>query len=105
MYCGREEFPLKVKLELMSGAQDGDEFRINRSSTLGRDRKNDIPLQLDKYISRRHARIIIGKEGIFLEDLGSTNGTYYEGERIEDMVPLENGDFFRVGRTWIQISW
>jgi pSer/pThr/pTyr-binding forkhead associated (FHA) protein len=97
---------LNVKLEIMNGAQDGDEFRVRRSVTLGRDKSCDIPLVLDKYISRRHARLILERDKqIVLEDLGSTNGTFYNGERVVGKVELDNGDYFRTGRTWMYITW
>jgi len=96
---------LNVRLEVMNGAQDGDEFRIKKSAVIGREKNNEISLQNDRYISRRHAILNISGEEIILEDIGSTNGTFYDGERLFRPVSLSNGDFFRVGRTWIQISW
>jgi pSer/pThr/pTyr-binding forkhead associated (FHA) protein len=97
---------LNIRLEIMNGAQDGDEFRVKKSVTLGRDKTCDIPLVLDKYISRRHARLIIDRDNdVVLEDLGSTNGTFYNGDRVTGRVSLDNGDYFRTGRTWMYISW
>jgi hypothetical protein len=49
-------------------------------------------------VSRRHARIVIEDGAVFLEDLGSKNGTFLHEERIAGPVPLADGDVFRVGR-------
>lgn len=96
---------MRMKLELMSGAQDGEIINVKRSSTIGREKSNEIAMQYDRYISRRHARLITGDDEVFLDDLGSTNGTFYAGERVVGRVELQNGDFFRVGRTWVLITW
>src|SRR5688500_2701741 len=48
-------------------------------------------------VSRRHARIDVGREEITLEDLGSRNGTYPRGERISSRASLANDDEIRLG--------
>ena len=48
-------------------------------------------------VSRRHARILVTAEGAVLEDLGSHNGTYVRGERVQEPVPLRDGDEIRLG--------
>jgi DNA-binding winged helix-turn-helix (wHTH) protein len=54
-------------------------------------------------VSRRHARILI-EEGLpILEDLGSKNGTYLRGERIQAPTRLSDGDEFRLGRVRVQL--
>jgi DNA-binding winged helix-turn-helix (wHTH) protein len=50
-------------------------------------------------VSRRHARIVVGKEAAILEDLGSRNGTYVSGRRIDSPTKLSSGDSIRVGGT------
>lgn len=47
--------------------------------------------------SRRHARILVGEGGAILEDLGSKNGTFLRGQRIEQPCPLDDGDEICVG--------
>lgn len=96
---------MKLQLEFMSGAQDGEELSIRKTSLIGRDQSSELNLSLDKYISRKHARLVVDEPNVYLEDLGSTNGTFYAGERIQGRVRLQNKDFFRVGRTWIYLSW
>jgi DNA-binding winged helix-turn-helix (wHTH) protein len=63
---------------------------------LGRDPGAAVFLD-DKSISRRHARILISEEGATLEDLGSKNGTYLRGVKVESAVPLSDGDKIHAG--------
>lgn len=96
---------MKVTLEVMSGPMDGQVFNFHKSVGIGRDDTNEIPLPLDKFISRRHARILVIEPECFLEDLGSTNGTFVDEERLRGRILLERGKLFRVGKTWLQIEW
>jgi two-component system cell cycle response regulator len=67
---------------------------------LGRDPSCDLVLEVDN-VSRRHARVREDGERHLLEDLGSTNGTFVGGERVETCV-LEAGDFVRLGSVLIK---
>lgn len=69
---------------------DCDEFSI------GRDVKNDLVVDLDN-VSRRHARIVIRDGKCFVEDLGSTNGTYLNDEEVLSETALRSGDLVKVG--------
>ena len=61
-----------------------------RITTVGREDINDIALP-DSEVSRRHARIVM-EDGVYtLEDLGSTNGTFIDGQRIQNPVQLRHG--------------
>lgn len=70
-------------------------------TTLGRDESADIVLD-DPGISRRHAEVRIGNDGphlqVLVRDLGSTNGTYLNGDRVGD-EELRDGDRITMGRT------
>jgi len=66
---------------------------------IGRSRDAFIPL-LDDKVSRSHCGIRLSDDGQFyVKDLNSRNGTYLNGERIEDSAPLKIGDKIRVGST------
>ena len=65
---------------------------------LGRDASADISLP-DPAISRRHARVRRGLDGVWLEDLGSTNGTYINGDRLTVPYRLRDGDEVRLGNS------
>jgi pSer/pThr/pTyr-binding forkhead associated (FHA) protein len=85
-----------------SGFYEGLAWPLDRPSTvIGRGRSADLVLN-EATISRAHA--LIGLEGaaIFVQDLGSTNGTLVNGERIERRA-LSNGDELRMGRLVLRI--
>ena len=67
--------------------------------TLGRDAQNDLALDSDDFASARHARIEPRRDGVWVEDIGSTNGTYVNGARIAKPRVLRDGDVIRVGST------
>ena len=64
--------------------------------TLGRDDKNFIVVDLDN-VSRRHASVRVRDARYFVQDLGSTNGTYLNDEEIRELQPLRSGDLVKVG--------
>lgn len=63
---------------------------------IGRTREAVVRIDSDE-VSRRHARVIVSSHEATLEDLGSKNGTYLWGERIETPVPLADGDEITIG--------
>ena len=71
-------------------------LRQVRSLTIGRDPRCDIPLQAP-IISWQHARLDRSDHGALLVDLGSTNGTYVNGERVTRPQPLQEGDVVQIG--------
>jgi DNA-binding response OmpR family regulator len=74
----------------------GQEHHLSAQTTLGRAVECDIVVA-DKSISREHARIRQDGRHWTLEDLGSTNGTMLNGERIITLVNLRDGDILQVG--------
>ncbi|MEW6240586.1 MAG: FHA domain-containing protein [Chloroflexota bacterium] len=74
------------------------EFELTRSEVvIGRDPSVDISIP-SAAVSRRHARLMRDGDGYALEDLGSSNGTYLNGERLTGRRPLKNGDEIRLGK-------
>jgi hypothetical protein len=67
--------------------------------TVGRDPQNDVKLDGDDYASARHARIEPRRDGVWVEDIGSTNGTYLNGIKLTRARKLKPGDVVRVGET------
>ncbi|MGZ4289620.1 MAG: FHA domain-containing protein [Gaiellaceae bacterium] len=79
---------------------EGDEITLDAQAiTLGRGQTNDVPLPEDEYASTRHARIEPRRDGIWVEDIGSTNGTFVNGIRLTRERRLSPGDVIRVGET------
>jgi pSer/pThr/pTyr-binding forkhead associated (FHA) protein len=79
---------------------EGDEWELNSSPlTLGRSAQNDIQLQRDEYASSSHARLEPRRDGVWVEDVGSTNGTYLNGIRLTRPKRLSPGDVVRIGET------
>jgi hypothetical protein len=67
--------------------------------TVGRDGVNDIPLPGDTFASAEHARFEPRGDGVWLEDVGSTNGTYVNGVKLKRPKRLEPGDIVKIGET------
>jgi FHA domain len=67
--------------------------------TLGRGFGNDVSLDRDEYVSTRHARIEPRRDGFWIQDVGSTNGTFVNGDRLTQPHRLQPGDLIRIGET------
>jgi hypothetical protein len=67
--------------------------------TVGRGANNDLALENDEFASARHARIEPRRDGVYVEDVGSTNGTFVNGIRLARERRLAAGDIVRVGET------
>ena len=71
-------------------------YILKGTISIGRSSKSDIIIK-DKFVSKNQLNIIEEKGSFFLEDLDSANGTYLNGERVEDIIELRNGDKIGVG--------
>ena len=79
---------------------EGQEVRLNAAAmTVGRSAQNDLGLTGDEFASARHARFEPRFDGVWIEDVGSTNGTYVNGARIASPRRLKAGDVVRIGET------
>ena len=88
-------------LLVLSGKETGRIFILSKAEvTIGRSEEVDV-LIVDPSISRRHARLrLISPEAVSLEDLGSKNGTFFDGQRISQ-IDLRDGDRFQLGASTI----
>ena len=90
----------RAYLVVLAGASVGEMYKIDGEKTIiGRGQKAQIRLY-DDGISREHAQILVEGNRIFLQDLGSTNGTYCNGLQV-DKKELVDGDKILVGSTTI----
>jgi len=90
----------RAYLVVLAGASVGEMYKIDHDRTvIGRGQKAEVRL-LDDGISREHARVVVEGNKIFLEDLGSTNGTFCNGLKV-DRKELADGDKILVGSTTI----
>jgi diguanylate cyclase (GGDEF)-like protein len=91
----------RAYLIVLAGAAVGEMYKISKDQTvIGRGSQADIQV-IDEGISRRHAAIQLEGERVVVLDLGSTNGTYLNGERVENNHGLRDGDKIQVGSTTI----
>ena len=84
---------------------EGNEYELDSSPlTIGRGGQNDVPIDGDEFASARHVRIEPRRDGVWVHDLGSTNGTYVNGVRIDRPRKLVDGDVVRVGATELRFE-
>ncbi len=80
--------------------REGEEHRLDSTAlTVGRSGQNDLALDADDYASAQHARIEPRSDGVWVEDVGSTNGTFVNGDRVTKPRLLQPGDVIRIGET------
>ena len=97
---GRQIHPGRLVVQ-SSGVLDlGEAFELDSADlTIGRGGQNDISIEGDDFASARHVRIEPRRDGVWVHDLGSTNGTHVNGLRIDRPRKLVTGDVVRVGET------
>jgi len=94
---------LDFQLTMRSGPTPGKTYPIEQEELLlGRDLANEIAIS-DPEVSRRHARFFMQNENVLVEDLGSTNGTFLNGERISSPQQLRAGDVITLGESIVLV--
>ena len=89
-------YPLP-KLIIEQGPTTGQEIELVKDEfVIGRIEGNDLVIP-EPSVSRRHARLIRQGAQVLLEDLGSSNGTFINGQRLSTPFPLKSGDTFTLG--------
>jgi pSer/pThr/pTyr-binding forkhead associated (FHA) protein len=89
-------------LEIVEGDDAGRQTQLDGPVEIGRDAATNMPLD-DDQASRRHARVSAQGDAAVVEDLGSTNGTYVNGQSVEGPRAVRPGDKIRVGLTVIEL--
>ena len=95
----------KLRLKVVAGNATGTVIEVDRELEIGRQAGGEGTLAEDIEISRRHARIAGDDDGRFvIEDLGSTNGTFVNGRRVEGPTILETGDRIELGASALVVQ-
>lgn len=92
MKLSSESYPILIG---QNGPLNGERWVIRGPLVIGRDEDCDIMIP-DRKISRRHAQLRPGPEGILLEDLDSKNGTHHNGQQLKGSVALIDGDTLQI---------
>jgi pSer/pThr/pTyr-binding forkhead associated (FHA) protein len=84
---------------------EGEEIPVDSMPvSIGRGGQNEVPLEDDEFASARHARFESKRDGLWVEDIGSTNGTFVNGARVTTPRRLSKGDVVRVGKTDFRVE-
>jgi pSer/pThr/pTyr-binding forkhead associated (FHA) protein len=88
---------------IVDGANEGETVSLDEAPILI-GRGSDAAIRLDDdYVSTRHARIASSGDQWFVEDLGSTNGTYIGSHRLTQPTTLQLGSKVRIGKTTLEL--
>jgi pSer/pThr/pTyr-binding forkhead associated (FHA) protein len=85
------------------GLRAGKTIEIVSATVIGRDAGTGIRLDGDEFASSQHARIEPRQDGVWVEDLGSTNGTFLNERRLESPSQVRSGDKIRIGTTVLEL--
>ena len=81
----------------------GQSFGLDVITPLGRDVNNAIVID-DPFASAEHAVLTYRGRGWYLEDLGSTNGSYVNGRRVDGVAPMAFGDELQIGQVRMRLE-
>jgi hypothetical protein len=95
-----------TKANIKNGSMQKRSFVLkNKTSLIGRSSTNDIQIR-DSFVSRKHARILKVNDRFFIEDMGSKNGTWINGNAIDSgkKIEIQEGIPIRMGNTLISLD-
>ena len=81
----------------------GHSWDLGEELTVGRAAGCQITLD-DSYVSQLHARVFVREGVLYVEDLGSTNGTYLNTRKVSAAVPMQQGDKLKIGSTVLEVA-
>ena len=97
----RRQLYLKV---VQPEAHAGRTFDLDDELTIGRSPGCGVAMPEDIYTSTLHARLFRRNDQLWVEDLGSTNGTFVNSEQIKKAVRLGKGDLLQIGSTVFEVA-
>ena len=93
----------RCRVEVTSGPSAGRSCKLEHGSVwVGSALDNDLTIEGDKTVSRRHIEIQLRDDGILVKDLGSTNGTFFQNARIREIY-VQPGAELKVGQTMVRL--
>ena len=96
---------IAARVRIVAPAESkGLTFDLADETTIGRGSNCGIPLGSDTTVSQLHARFFRQNGKLFVEDLGSTNGTYVNRKQAKRAVPVRRGDRVQVGQTVLELT-
>jgi pSer/pThr/pTyr-binding forkhead associated (FHA) protein len=94
-----------MRLKVVEPASDrGRTYDLGDELTAGRASGCQISLPDDTFVSQLHARIFRRDGQIYVEDLGSTNGTFLNRKKVSSPQPLRRGDRLQIGKTVLELA-
>ena len=97
------ELPSELKLRAVAGPYLGQSFALSRGENMIGRKEGAILLSDDAQVSRRHCVIVWEESGLALRDLGSTNGSWVNGQRVTESK-LHPGDVLAVGQSQLKLE-
>jgi len=103
--ASRRRRTVQLVVQRSPSLETGAAFPVDSAPlTLGRSGQNDLVLDGDEFASARHARIEGRRDGVWVQDLESTNGTFLNGARVVGAERMSPGDVLRVGETDLRLE-
>lgn len=105
--AARDSRPRRAQLRLKvlePASLQGRVYELGDELTVGRAAGCGVPLEDDTFASKVHARVFRRDGSLWIEDLGSTNGTFVNSERIGAPAQLRRGDRLQVGQTVLEVA-
>jgi pSer/pThr/pTyr-binding forkhead associated (FHA) protein len=94
-----------LRLKVVEPAETrGTVYDLGDELTVGRASGCQIAIPDDTYVSQLHARIFRRDSQVFVEDLGSTNGTFLNRKKVSAPVPVRRGDRLQIGKTVLEVG-
>lgn len=100
--AGRKHGPPTLRI-LAPAEVKGRTFEIGEEATIGRAAGCKVTID-DHYASQLHARVFQRDGQIFVEDIGSTNGTYLNRKKVTGPMVLQRGDHLQIGNTVLELT-